>query len=191
MAEILREEGVSEAGVHLGNYLDSRAEIPLKVCAQGHLILKKKLCVNFTKQNRDANSVIMWFSSKKSEKNGDRSAVATLKDTRQLGYVLQELEPPKYSSILRKSTRVSGTIRCVKFSKVALRHANIRESKGPSLGIFCPANPHEHSPYAPKFEDRSQERRRDKSDVPAERVETGQKYREAQRKGQSYFFFTY
>ena len=33
----------------------------------------------------------------------------------------------------------------------------MQESKGPSLGIICPANPHERSPCAPKFEDRSQE----------------------------------
>ena len=90
-------------------------------------------------------------------KKSDKSAVAVLKGARQVGCVFQELEPPKFSSILRKSTRVSEQIRCVKFSKAALLHANIRESKGPSLGIICPANPHERSPYAPKFEDRSQE----------------------------------
>ena len=31
------------------------------------------------------------------------------------------------------------------------------ETKNPSLGYFCPGKPHERSPNAPKFEDRSQE----------------------------------
>ena len=43
------------------------------------------------------------------------------------------------------------------FSKATLRHANIRESKGPSCGIICPADPCERSFHAPKFEDRDQE----------------------------------
>ena len=45
----------------------------------------------------------------------------------------------------------------VQFSKATLRHANIQESKGPSLGVIQLKNPHQHSPYAPKFEDRSQD----------------------------------
>ena len=31
------------------------------------------------------------------------------------------------------------------------------ETKNPSLGYICPGEPHERSPNAPKFEDRSQE----------------------------------
>ena len=37
--------------------------------------------------------------SKRSKKNGDKSAVAMLKITRQLGCVFQDMEPPKSSSI--------------------------------------------------------------------------------------------
>ena len=95
--------------------------------------------------------------SKKPKKNGDKSAVALLKDAQQLGCVFQDLEPPKSSSISRKSAKVSRPIRCVQFSKAALRHADIRESKDPPLGVICPADPHERSPYPPNFEDRSQE----------------------------------
>ena len=47
-------------------------------------------------------------------------------------------------------------IRCVKFSKAVARHADIRD-QNPSLGMICPGEPHERSPNAPKFEDRSQE----------------------------------
>ena len=94
---------------------------------------------------------------KKPKKNGDKSAVAILKDTRKSGCVFQDIEPPKSSSILRTSTKVLRPIRRVQFSNATLRHAHIRKRKGPSLGIICPADPTERSPYAPKFEDRSQD----------------------------------
>ena len=47
-------------------------------------------------------------------------------------------------------------IRCVKFTKAVVRHADIRD-QNPSLGMICPGEPHQRSPNAPKFEDRSQE----------------------------------
>ena len=40
--------------------------------------------------------------------------------------------------------------------KAVVRHADIRD-QNPSLGCICPCEPHERSPYAPKFEDRSQQ----------------------------------
>ena len=95
-------------------------------------------------------------SSKRSQKNGDKSAVAVLKSTRQLGCVFQDVEPPKSSSILRKSSNILKPIRCVRFTKAVVRHANIRD-KNPSLGMICPGEPHQRSPNAPKFEDRSRE----------------------------------
>ena len=67
--------------------------------------------------------------SKKSKKNGDKSAVAMLKNTRQLGCVFQHMEPPKSSSILRKSSNILKPKRCVRFTKAVLRHANIRDQK--------------------------------------------------------------
>ena len=89
----------------------------------------------------------------KSKKNGDESAVAILKNTRQLGCVVQDMEPPKSSSILRKSSNILKPIRCVRFTEAVVRHANIRD-QNPSLAqvILISA-----SPNAPKFEDRSQE----------------------------------
>ena len=47
-------------------------------------------------------------------------------------------------------------IQRVKFTKAIARHTKIRD-QNPSLGYICPAEPHERSPNAPKFEDRSQE----------------------------------
>ena len=118
----------------------------------------------------------------KRSKNGDKSAVAMLKkneskrterpvvcsqrafqsivgdssNTRQLGCVFQDMEPPKSSSILRKSSDIRKPIRRVKFTKAVARHAYIRD-QNPSLGMICLGEPHQRSPNAPKFEDRSQE----------------------------------
>ena len=93
---------------------------------------------------------------KRSKKNGDKSAVATLKNTRQLGCVFPDMEPPKSSSILRMSSNILKPIRCVRFTKAVFRHVNIRD-QNPSLGIICPGDPHQRNPDAPKFEDGSQE----------------------------------
>ena len=103
-----------------------------------------------------AHRQVVEQPSKMAKKNGDKSAVAILKLTRQLGCVFQDIEPPKDSSILRKSSNILKPIRCVQFTKAVLRHANIRDQK-PSLGIICPGDPHQRNPNAPKFEDRSQE----------------------------------
>ena len=94
--------------------------------------------------------------SKRSKRNGDKSAVAMLKSTRQLGCVSQDMEPPKSSSILWKSSNIRKPIRCVQFTKAVVRHANIRD-QNPSLGMICAGDPHQRNPNAPKFEDRSQE----------------------------------
>ena len=57
---------------------------------------------------------------------------------------------------LWKSSDIRKPIRCVKFTKAVVRHANIRD-QNPSLGMICPGEPHERDHKAPKFEDRSQE----------------------------------
>ena len=113
-------------------------------------------------------------SQTKSKKNGDTSAVAMSKkdehhqttgrpvldayspNTRKLGCVFQDMEPPKSSSILRKSSNILKPIRCVQFTKAVSRHANIRDPN-PSLGMICPSEPHQRNPSVPKFEGRSQE----------------------------------
>ena len=75
-------------------------------------------------------------------------------NARQLGCVFQDLKPPK--SILRKGSDMQTPIQCVKFTKGIARHTQIRD-QNPSLGYICPGEPHQRSPKAPKFEDRSLE----------------------------------
>ena len=47
-------------------------------------------------------------------------------------------------------------IQRVKFTKAVARHTKIRD-QNPSFGHICPGEPHERSPNAPKFKDRSLE----------------------------------
>ena len=47
-------------------------------------------------------------------------------------------------------------IQRVKFTKAIARHTKIRDPN-PSLGMICPGEPHQRSPNAPEFEDRSLE----------------------------------
>ena len=97
--------------------------------------------------------------SGKLDKRGDKklerkSSQRRSSDARQLGCVFQDMTPPK--SILRKSTDMPKPIQRVKLKKAIARHTKIRD-QNPSLGYICPGEPHERSPNAPKFEDRSQE----------------------------------
>ena len=132
------------------------ARLPCKDYFKGTCILRTENGCNFGDKCSYAHSQVDEQPCKRSEKNGDKSAVAMLKSTRQLGCVFQDMEPPKSTTILRKSSDIRKPLRCVKFTKAVLRHANIRDQK-PSLGMICPGDPHERSPNAPKFEDRSQE----------------------------------
>ena len=85
--------------------------------------------------------------------NWDNSSRRQFSDAR-LGCVFQDMTPPK--SILRKSTDMQKPIQRVKLKKAIARRTQIRD-QNPSFGYICPGEPHERSPNAPNFEDRSQE----------------------------------
>ena len=76
------------------------------------------------------------------------------KESFQLGCVSQDSYPRK--SIPREPGML-GTKHAVKFSKGTWYQIKIRKRNGPSLGIIQKCAPHERSPCAPKFEDRSHE----------------------------------
>ena len=151
------------------------------------LFYKTKSGCRFGEKCSYAHRQVDEQPSKRSKKNDDKSAVAMLKkyelhdrtvqtvvsrdtrhaqghgpvvcsssSTRQLGCVFQDMEPPKLSSILRKSSDMQKPIQRVKFTKAIARHTKIQD-QNPSLGLICPGEPHQRSPNAPKFEDRSQE----------------------------------
>ena len=54
-----------------------------------------------------------------------------------------------------KGTDMPKPIQRVKYTKAVARHTKTLENS--SLGLICPFGPHQRSPNAPKFEDRSQE----------------------------------
>ena len=92
---------------------------------------------------------------KRSDKKlGQNSSKRQSSDARQLGCVFQDMTPPK--SIHQKGTDIPKPIQRVKFKKAIARHTKIRD-QNPSLGYICPGEPHQRSPNAPKFEDRSLE----------------------------------
>ena len=75
-------------------------------------------------------------------------------NARHLGCVFQDMKPPK--SIPRKSSDMQRPIQLLNFTKAIARHTKIRD-QNPSLGNICPGEPHQRSPNAQNFEDRSQE----------------------------------
>ena len=93
------------------------------------------------------------FAVTRHERHG--LVVCNSSNTRQMGCVFQDMEPPKVSSILRKSSVVRKPIRRVKFTKIVVRHAVIRD-QNPSLGMICPGELHQRSSNAQKFEVRCQ-----------------------------------
>ena len=140
-----REPEVPEARVHVEECHDGLARITLQELAPIHSVKKgihQNACSTSRRMDADLEkSALMRIGrlknslAKKSRKNVDKSAVAMLKknehhqrtgrlvmnayssNTRQLGYVFLEMEPPKSSSILRKSSDIRKPIRCVKFTK--------------------------------------------------------------------------
>ena len=110
-------------------------------------------CQNFTKKtgckfgdqcllrHAEADSQPM----KKVKKSGGTGSVALLKNSKHLGCVFQDTEPPKSKSILRKSTKSLGSDRAV------------RISKGTERGVILKCELHERSLCDPKIEDRTQE----------------------------------
>ena len=96
------------------------------------LFCKTKSGCRFGEKCSFAHRQVDEQQTKRSKTNNDKSAVAMLKNTRQLVYVFQDTEPPKSSSIMRNSSNMLKPIRCVRFTKAVLRHANIRD-QNPSL----------------------------------------------------------
>ena len=119
------------------DYLKGTCTTPF--CEKWHppecLFYKTKSGCRFGKKCSYAHRQVEEQPSKRSKKKGDKGAVAILNNTRQLGCVCQDMEPPKSSSILRKSSNILKPIRCVRFTKAVLRHANIVEELYPTPHI--------------------------------------------------------
>ena len=73
------------------------------------LLYKSENGCRFGEKCSCANRQVDEQPSKTSKQNGDKSAVAMLKSTRQLGCVFQDMEPSKSSSTLREELRHTET----------------------------------------------------------------------------------
>ena len=127
MREIHREPEVPEAKVPVEECFDCPARITSKELAPIHSVkngILQNACLTSRRMDADvwkkcsyARRQVDEQPEERSKKNGDKSAVATLKITRQLGCVFQDMEPPKSSSISRKSSNILKTIRCVRLPR--------------------------------------------------------------------------
>ena len=220
MREMRREPEVPEERVPVGQSFDCHARITSKelapinsFCEKWHppecLFYKNKSGCRLGEKCSYAHRQVDEQPSKRSKMNGDKSAVDMLKrneqhqrtgrpvldayssNTRQLGCVFQDMEPPKSLSILRKSSEMRKPIRRVKFTKAVARHACIRD-QNPLLGLICPGEPHQRSPNAPTFEDRSQEETQwQEQRCPRSSVEAGQKCSKSKGENQGNILFTF
>ena len=161
-----RETEVPEAEALVVECHDGLARITSKELAPIHSVkngIRQNACSTSPRMDADfgksahSHIVRLMNSRRKGLKRMmTKFAVAILKNTRQLGCVFQDMELPKSSSILRKSSNILKPIRCVRFTEAVLRHADIR-GQNPSFGMICPGDPHQRNPNAPKFEDWSQD----------------------------------
>ena len=65
--------------------------------------------------------------TQRSKMKSNKGEMAFLKETRQLSCAFQDVEPPRSSSTLRKSSTIPKPIRCVRFTKAILCNANDRD----------------------------------------------------------------
>ena len=111
----------------------------------------------------------------KRRKSDDNNAVAVVKSVSQLGCVSQDSD-----ALVSQGRKFRGDpmqkvlerIQRVRFTMSTLRHASIREKKGPSLGKINVKVPHQLSPYTIKLKTGPMKRLNDSSDVLEARLGT-------------------
>ena len=100
-------------------------------------------------------------TSQKEKKSEDKGAVAIVKSVSQLGCASEDSDALDSQGTKdfrgNPMQKVLNAIQRVRFTKSTLRHASIRDKKGPSLGKIQVKPRHQRSPYAIKFEDRFHE----------------------------------
>ena len=141
------------------DYLKGTCTTPF--CENGHtqecFFYKSEKGCRFGERCSYAHRQVDEQPSKKSQKNGDKSAVAIfIEEYTTVGLCLSRHGAAKSASILWKSSNILKPIRCERFTKAVLRRADIRD-QNPSLAMICPGDPRRRNSNAPTLEDRSQE----------------------------------
>ena len=113
-----------------------------KKCSYAHRQVEEQPS-NRSKKNGEKSAEAMLTKNEHHHRTGRLVKNAYSSNTRPLGCVFQDMEPPK--SILQKSSDIRKPIQCVKFTEAAVRHADIRDQNR-SLGMICPGEPHQRNP---------------------------------------------
>ena len=98
------------------------------------------------------------------EKLEQESSQRRSSNARQLGFVFQDMTPPK--SVLRNCTDMRKPIQSVKFTNAIARHTKIRD-QNPSLGFFAQVNVMSVAPPLQHLRIGLKRRQSGKSKVPA------------------------
>ena len=121
--------------------------------------LETTVCFRITRlMNNQVKRRKSYFPKRR--ESDDKNAVAIVKSVSELGCVSQDshaLVPQCRKSRKNPMQKVLEPIHRVRFTKSTLRQASTREKKEPSLGKINVKVPHQRSPHATKFEDRSHE----------------------------------
>ena len=177
--EVCRGREVSETNVTMGPFFDNCPDVIWKVPARERLVnigirpsanslivkwvvrLETSVCFRITRLTNNQIESQTRATSQNEEKTMTRMLWLSWKvyynwlasrKTR-MHWFLKEENSPRGNPM----QKVLGSTRKVRFTQSTLRQASIREKKGPSLGKRNVNVPHQRSPYAMKFEDRSNE----------------------------------
>ena len=181
VVEVCRGKEVSRGKVILVSFFDNRADTIWKVLARDRLVNMGILPnVNFTKKKkRDVKPVISVCSriirlTNNQTKSRKRATIPKKEEkaTTKMQWLLWKSylrwvvpRTTRSHCILTRGKQTRGNpmqkvlrpIRRERFTLSTLRQASILEKSGPSLWKIQVKNPYQRSPYAMKFEDRSQE----------------------------------
>ena len=164
--EVCRGREVSEANVTMGPFFDNCADIIWKVPARERLVnigirpsansikmkrvvrLETSVCFRITRLMNNQIKSRKRATSQKDEKATTRMLWLLWKVHHNLGCVSQDSD-----ALVSQAWKSRGN----PMQKSTLRHASIREKKGPSLEKINVKVSRQRSPYTMKFEDRSHE----------------------------------
>ena len=169
-SKCVQEKEVSEAKVTMVSFFDNRAEIVWKVFARDRFVNIGILpSANSTKLKRVAKSgmsvcsrIIRFMNnqtnkpkkghySHKRRESDDKNAVAIVKIVPHLGCVSQDSE----ALVSQRVKQLWGNQNTI--HSVHVTSSKYRGKRGPSLGNRQVKHPHQRSPHAVKFDDRSHE----------------------------------
>ena len=156
--------------------IKKRAEKTLKEIVRIRCVIIDILpYVNITKQNWDANSATSVCSevdsqtSKKPKKSGGKGSVVLSKESKHLGCVFQDTEPPKSKSIYGRAQNLWDQIAPSDFRKAPYTTSKIGNEGSIAKGLFRNVNLKSATLVRPKSRIEHRKKPYNKNDAPAEK----------------------